>query len=435
MPINLAGGYAAGGVRDALLDIVKQRMLEQELAQREEENQFQRLRANRLDERAGREEARQKEQDLYTRTRQGELDALAKETRQQQNEIGQYNLLTGKPAADIKASLGEDLSTGQTVRTAPNPAIPGNAPSYLIGQNTKSMPMVVNGMRIRPQSAEDIDLGQAADEKRKTDEAIRLANAKPPNRTALSGFVGPNGEPLQQDEQGHIYAGPDEIPLSQVRRAPPQRDPGAASARDDARLDRSYQYNVTELREMRKPIQDRAERLGRLGATINEMTPQADALVAPELMTVMAGGMGSGLRINEAEILRVLGGRTNLEAVKAALNKWQVDPSKGLSITPAQRGQIGSLMGTIAGRVREQLKVISDGLSQINQADSVDEHRRILQETQQKYDAISLGDTATGGGNDAKSVTAAELAQLAKAHGTTVEQERARATAEGFVIR
>jgi len=223
--IGLAGGFAAGGVKDALLDLVKQRMLEQELAQREEEQQFQRTRANRQDEQAAAETTYRHGQDALTQARLAEQDALAKETRTQQNEIGRYNLLKGQPAADIKASLGEDFSTGQTIPTAPNPAIPGNMPAYLIGQNTKSMPMLVNGTRIRPPSMEDLNVSEAADEERKTQNAIRIAQAKPVNRSALSGFVGPKGEPLQQDEQGHIYAGPTEIPLAQVRRAPPQSEP------------------------------------------------------------------------------------------------------------------------------------------------------------------------------------------------------------------
>jgi hypothetical protein len=61
-------------------------------------------------------------------------------------------------------------------------------------------------------------------------------------------------------------------------------------------------------------------RFGRLRDTLNQKSPQADALVAPELLTVIAGGQGSGLRMNEAEIARSVGGRSHLEDLKAALN-------------------------------------------------------------------------------------------------------------------
>ena len=49
----------------------------------------------------------------------------------------------------------------------------------------------------------------------------------------------------------------------------------------------------------------------------------------------MAGGQESGLRTNEAEISRVIRDRRNYEALKAALNRWSLDPTKALSVTPA----------------------------------------------------------------------------------------------------
>jgi hypothetical protein len=222
MPINLAGGYAAGGMNDALLDLVKQRMLEQQLEQRAEEERFQRARQMKLDERADEQTRYSRGQDAVTAARQAEQDALARETRTQQNEIGRFNLLKGQPEADIKASLGEDYSTGQTVPTAPNPAIPGNAPTYAIGQNTKANPMMISGVKIRPPSMEDQNKSEAADEERKTQNAIRIAQAKPPNRNVLTGFLGPHDEPVQIDEFGRTYIGTQEVPTSQLHKAPPQ---------------------------------------------------------------------------------------------------------------------------------------------------------------------------------------------------------------------
>src|ERR1051326_230465 len=109
--------------------------------------------------------------------------------------------------------------------------------------------------------------------------------------------------------------------------------------RGDARTDKSYQFSVGELDKVGKPITDAVARFGRLQDTIPKKPPQADALVAPELLTVMAGGAGSGLRMNEAEISRVVGGRSNLESLKAALNKWSLNPSQALSNTAAQRSE------------------------------------------------------------------------------------------------
>jgi hypothetical protein len=165
----------------------------------------------------------------------------------------------------------------------------------------------------------------------------------------------------------------------------------AASKSGDGRDDRSYQFSTKQLDESGKPIADRMERLGRLQDTINQVSPQADALIAPELLTVMAGGQGSGLRMNEAEISRIVGGRTNWESLKAAANKWQLDPSKGLSVTPTQRQQIRSLVGVVYGKLQNKQAIIDAGHEALINAQSVDEQRRIVVDTKKKLSAIDAG--------------------------------------------
>jgi len=143
------------------------------------------------------------------------------------------------------------------------------------------------------------------------------------------------------------------------------------------RSDKSYQYESGRLDKVQEPIDTAVARLGRLADTINQVTPQADALVAPELLTVMAGGQGSGLRMNEAEIARIVGGRTNLESFKAALNKWQVDPSEGLSITPSQRQQVRTLMGEVQKKLLAKQQLLESARQQLINSDDPAEHRRI----------------------------------------------------------
>lgn len=147
---------------------------------------------------------------------------------------------------------------------------------------------------------------------------------------------------------------------------------------DNMRVDRSYALADASLKDLRKPVADQAERLSRLVDSVNQGTPQADALVAPELLTAMAGGQGSGLRMNEAEISRIVGGRSNWEGLKAAANKWQLDPSKALSITPAQRQQIRALLGTVHQRVQEKLGVLDQASQDLIEAPNVEAHRRIV---------------------------------------------------------
>jgi hypothetical protein len=172
----------------------------------------------------------------------------------------------------------------------------------------------------------------------------------------------------------------------------------AAGGAGDARLDRSFQYNNTQLERLSKPYTDQAARMTRLVATVDQRTPQADALVAPELLTVMAGGQGSGLRMNEAEIKRIVGGRSNYEGLKAALNRWSLDPSEALSITDPQRAQIKALILEVAkrnGQAQELLDAASQGL--IDAAD-VKEHRKILAKLRRDLRLLGGDEGAAGTG-------------------------------------
>lgn len=167
----------------------------------------------------------------------------------------------------------------------------------------------------------------------------------------------------------------------------------------DARLDKSYQYNQGRLDKIRTPVDTLAARFGRLQDTINQNSPQADALVAPELLTVMAGGQGSGLRMNEAEIARIVGGRSKWLDLQAAANKWRLDPKAANSITPDQRTQIRALVGVVGQKINTKQSILSDGENQLLDAPDVATHRRILADTQNKLDAIDGGAAGNTGNN------------------------------------
>src|SRR5262249_3705617 len=120
-------------------------------------------------------------------------------------------------------------------------------------------------------------------------------------------------------------------------------------------------------------------------------TPQADALIAPELLSIMAGGAGSGLRMNEAEISRVIGGRSNWEALQAAANKWRLDPTTANSITPDQRTQIRALTNAVAQKIRAKQAILSDASSRLAASDDPLEHRRIFSGAKQALVGAGLG--------------------------------------------
>lgn len=167
---------------------------------------------------------------------------------------------------------------------------------------------------------------------------------------------------------------------------------------DLGRMDKSFTYTDKQLSDLAKPLSDQAERIGRLRATINQMSPQADAVIAPELLTAMAGGAGSGLRMNEAEISRIVGGRSKWESLKASLNQWSTDPSKALSVTDDQRTQMRSLVKAIAERGQQRLQDIGNARRSLIDATDVNTHRRIVQDVTDKLNASAIGsDEASGG--------------------------------------
>lgn len=166
---------------------------------------------------------------------------------------------------------------------------------------------------------------------------------------------------------------------------------GEASARSD----KSYTYNNNKLDTLGKPIEDAEARMGRLRDSLAAGTPQADALIAPELLTIMAGGMGSGLRMNEAEISRVVGGRSKWQSLEAALNQWRLDPTKANSITPEQRQQIRALVDAVNVKLQAKQKALDDAREGLLNSDDPKEHRKIVTAAHHALTQVDEG----GGGN------------------------------------
>lgn len=173
--------------------------------------------------------------------------------------------------------------------------------------------------------------------------------------------------------------------------------PGAGNARSD----KSYQYNQGRLDKIRQPVDQLVQRMGRLQDTLNQRNPQADALVGPELMTVMAGGMGSGLRLNEAEISRVVGGRSAWENLKASVQHWATNPQDARTITPEQDKMIRALVAEVGTKLQKKQSLLEETQEKLLNSDDPKEHRTIMAEAQRALDAIDGGAADLGGGGRA----------------------------------
>jgi hypothetical protein len=176
-----------------------------------------------------------------------------------------------------------------------------------------------------------------------------------------------------------------------------------APERATARGDKSYEFHTKQIEAIRKPIAERADRIGRLITSIDQGTPLADSLIAPELLTAMAGGQGSGLRMNEAEISRIVGGKDNWEKLKSSLLAWRTDPSKPFQFLPPQREQAYALIRAIGEKVQRKNAVLEKAENALIDADTPVEHRRILADARRELDKIDSGTTPEAKGGQTKS--------------------------------
>lgn len=200
---------------------------------------------------------------------------------------------------------------------------------------------------------------------------------------------------------------PEDVAWSKAYEKAATLTPFAAAAaqapnRADVRSDRSYQIQINRLDKMRTPLTQLQNRMANLAESVNQNTPQADALIAPELLSIMAGGQASGLRMNEAEIARIVGGRSNWEGLKAAANQWSLDPKAALTITPEQRREVRALYGAVNRRVGEQIKHLENAEDKLNNTDDVGEMRKIMSDANQQFTGEAqreVNEAGGGGGN------------------------------------
>lgn len=169
-----------------------------------------------------------------------------------------------------------------------------------------------------------------------------------------------------------------------------KRAPKDNSARDENRSDRNYQFNVKELDTERKPLEATMQKISAGMSNINLNSAQADAFLAPQILTLSAGGAGSGLRMNEAEINRVLAGRTTWEAIQAAANKYRLDPQHA-QIPVEQRQAMKDILDAAMQKGTLKSSVISWADQQLINNDDVKAQRTAVATARQLLTAIDEG--------------------------------------------
>ena len=143
-------------------------------------------------------------------------------------------------------------------------------------------------------------------------------------------------------------------------------------------------------------METRLDKINTAIDNLNQKNPQADALAAPEILTAMVGGQGSGLRMNDAEISRIIGGATKWTQLHTALNAWSTDPQHA-SFTDEQRRQMAEILAVGKTKLLAKQKIFEEANDALINSDDPKEHRRIMNDTRKKLDQIDAG----GGGGAA----------------------------------
>lgn len=155
---------------------------------------------------------------------------------------------------------------------------------------------------------------------------------------------------------------------------------------DATQITQSYQRADNKIAGYFKEINDQALRLQKLKVTLNQQGNLADSLLAPEIVVAMAGGQGSGVRINEAEIDRVLGGQNRWDNLKRELKKWDASgqPHGTFLVDDKMRAQMRDVIRYIDQKNQTALRgldKLGDSLLDANSGpDFLDRHRAIVKQ-------------------------------------------------------
>lgn len=164
---------------------------------------------------------------------------------------------------------------------------------------------------------------------------------------------------------------------------------------------KQYTENQNEIEKLRQPVAALNTRFGTLQTSIAQGNMLTDSMLAPEILSTVAGGAGSGLRMTDAEINRIVGGRSNWENLRAKLQAWNTDPKRARSITPEQEREIKALVGAMQTKVQAKLTMFQQADDAMNAATDSSQYRIIRAGLQKDIENIDNGRFLTQGQIDA----------------------------------
>lgn len=304
-----------------------------------------------------------------------------------------HNMLVNRENQNINQMQGEDLKNAQTEEA--------NARAGALNEpNLSALPTEEGYESFNPKSGEAKPLMGQNGQLQPIEKPGAIQHAVLPDGSVVAISRGPDGK-ITADEvfKGEPKPQPDKN-LQQVTTLGPDGKPHTYGVDTDGKKvvdygvhyerpisvsvgagEKTFEYSDKQLEALAKPLRERSDRIERLKVTLAQGNPQSDALIGPELLTAMAGGQGSGLRMNEAEIARIVGGRSAWENLKANLQHWSTNPQDARSITPDQDKAIRKLVQAIDAKVQRKMTILNDAGSKIVDIQDPTQQHRLIADT------------------------------------------------------
>ena len=149
----------------------------------------------------------------------------------------------------------------------------------------------------------------------------------------------------------------------------------AGDKRADDRYRQQAERSFTaDLTRDRKPIRDSYERAERAVTSLKHKTAAEDAVAIPEFLSVEAGGMGSGLRMTDAEIRKVQTAQTLIRDWEAKLSRVGIVPGMDqFLLGPELRQQMLDAVALVSKKAKARLKVVEDTQRKLKDAPTADD--------------------------------------------------------------
>ncbi len=145
----------------------------------------------------------------------------------------------------------------------------------------------------------------------------------------------------------------------------------AANVRNEDRQARTQTFQTKqsfrrEIATEEAKLSTDLERVDRARTVLNSPNFLTDAVAAPEFLQIMAGGMGSGLRMTDAELRRVNEAQSKFNQARAYIAKWGI--GKSVTIQEDMRKNMKEMLDIVEAARERKAQLMQDTLESLDSA-------------------------------------------------------------------